>query len=369
MRIIIAGQHVQAAYQPLLNAGHRVLAMARTIPALRAHIRMEQPEGILIRGLLGYAASELADGLQTLPVPVVLLLAPDEVTPDLKAVATVLPLHTPWAEAAAALTEAEAPAPEPPPKEPAKRRAPVQASERQARLAEPAVELLLYPVVGGAGATTLALTLAAAAAKDGIKSLVASVDQLAILARLGAVADGQPQRVTTRLYVTSLSRERHVAANFPLAVWEIGTGYLKDDTWLRQAPLVILTRPTGEGRLTAVRAVHTLRRRGADVRAVVVARRGGLTGAEFERHCRGEDAHFPAVYGLPEDPQVPMLEDVTGHALDAPLYGPTVARMARQVLPDLPWPVEEEAEDTASGRTWGAHSIGRRLPIQIELTE
>jgi hypothetical protein len=228
--------------------------------------------------------------------------------------------------------------------------------------------LLLYPVVGGAGATTLTLSLAAAAAQAEFKSLAASVDQLALLARLGIADEGQVRQITDRFHATTVLGSWDLPTDFDLVIWEIDVGYLKAAV-LAQAPVAILTRPTGEGRLNAVRAVHALRRRGADVHSVIVARRGSMTPEEFARHCRGDDPAFPPVESLPEDAQVPALEDVDGHALDAPLYGPAVEKLAQALFPALPWSVDEGEEAKLPGRIKAADGKPRRWPIQIELTE
>jgi hypothetical protein len=167
-------------------------------------------------------------------------------------------------------------------------------------------------------------------------------------------------------------RKWTIAEDFSLAVWEIGPGYLGNDDFLAQAPLLLLTRPTGEGRLSVVRTVHTLRRRDADLRAVVVARQGSMAPAEFERRCTGDDPDFPPVYVLPEDPQVAALEDVTGHTLQASQYGTAVRDLAQTLWPELPWLMEEEdaAEETfASGNKPHRRRQKRGWPIQIELTD
>jgi hypothetical protein len=377
MRLIVASAHAQAAYAPLMAAGHRVVSMVRNVPALRAQIELEQPDGVLIQGLLSYDAAELTQVLQSLTVPTVLVLDSDDVTPALQRVAPVLPADTPWAEAAATLASAAARSPissasqsESDPEASANPAAPAAVREKDDAPAKhkETARMLLYPVVGGAGATTLTLSLAATAAQVGLKSLAASVDQLALLARLGIADEGQVQRISGCFHATTVLGSWDLPTDFDLVIWEIDVGYLKAAV-LAQAPVAILTRPTGEGRLNAVRAVHALRRRGADIHSVIVARRGSMTPDEFARHCRGDDPTFPPVESLPEDAQVPALEDVAGHALDAPLYGPAVERLARALFPALPWPVEEDEEAKIPGRFRAADGKPRRWPIQIELTE
>lgn len=379
MRLIVASANAQAAYAPLMAAGHRVVSMVRNVPALRAQIELEQPDGVLIQGRLGYAAAELMQVLQSLAVPTVLVLDSDDVTPALKRVAPVLPTDTPWAEAAAALVKANAAARSPDssaspsesdPEASASPAAPAAVGDKVEAPAKhkETARLLLYPVVGGVGATTLTLSLAAAAAQADLKSLAASVDQLALLARLGIADEGPVRQITNRFHATTVLGNWDLPTDFDLVVWEIDVGYLKAAV-LAQAPVAILTRSTGEGRLNAVRAVHALRRRGADVQSVIVARRGSMTPEEFTRHCRGDDPAFPPVESLPEDAQVPALEDVAGHALDAPLYGPAVERLAQALFPALPWPVDEDEEAKLPGRIRAADGKPRRWPIQIELTE
>jgi hypothetical protein len=376
MRLIVASAHAQAAYAPLMASGHRVVSMVRNVPALRAQIELDQPDGVLIQGLLSYDAAELTQVLQSLTVPTVLVLDSDDVTPALKRVAPVLPADTPWAEAAAALTSAvtqpsDSPASSEPKSGPTT--SPIMPAAVRDKVDAPAkhketARMLLYPVVGGAGATTLTLSLAAAAAQAGVKSLAASVDQLALLARLGIADEGQVRQITDHFHATTVLGNWDLPTDFDLVVWEIDVGYLKAAV-LTQAPVAILTRPTGEGRLNAVRAVHALHRRSADVHSVIVARRGSMTHSEFERHCRGDDPAFPLVESLPEDAQVPALEDVAGHALDAPLYGPAVERLTQALFPALPWPVDENEEAKLPGRIRAADGKPRRWPIQIELTE
>ena len=377
MRLIVASTNAQAAYASLMAAGHRVVSMVRNVPALRAQIELEQPEGVLIQGRLSYDAAELAQVVQSLSVATVLLLDSDDVTPALKGVAPVLPTDTPWAEAAAALANAahrpsDSPASpsEPEPGPSASRSAPAAVRDEVDTPAnhKETARLLLYPVVGGAGATTLTLSLAAAAAQADLKSLAASVDQLALLARLGIADEGQVRQITGYFHATTVLGSWQPPTDFDLVIWEIDVGYLKAAV-LTQAPVAILTRPTGEGRLNAVRAVHTLHRRGAAVQSVIVARRGSMKPEEFARHCRGDDPAFPPVESLPEDAQVPALEDVAGHALDAPLYGPAVEKLARALFPALPWPVDEDEEAKIPGRITAVGGNPRRWPIQIELTE
>ncbi len=381
MRLIIAGADTQKAYTALLNAGHRVLAMVRDFSSLKMQIEMEQPDGVLIQGLLGQDADEVTASLPALGVPVVMLLDADAVTPDLKQVATVLPLDTPWSDAANAVAEtppATIPATHPQETDtPVSREAPqhkAAAASRTAHvdIANTPTRLLLYPVVGGVGSTTLALSLTAATAEISVQSLVISVDQLALLARLGVAETGRPQRLQSHWFAMTTGRKWTVAQHFSLAVWEIGPGYLGSDDFLAQAPLLLLTRPTGEGRLSVVRTVHTLRRRDADLRGVVVARQGSMSPAEFERRCTGDDPDFPPVYTLPEDPQVTALEDHAGHTLQAPLYGAAVRVLAQTLWPELPWPVEEEDATREMFAPGGKPCKGkkrRRWPIQIELTD
>jgi hypothetical protein len=377
MRLIVASAHAQAAYAPLMAAGHRVVSMVRNVPALRAQIELEQPDGVLIQGLLSYDAAELTQVLQSLTVPTVLVLDSDDVTPALQRVAPVLPADTPWAEAAATLASAAARSPissaSQSESDPEASASPVEPAAVRDKVDAPAnrketARLLLYPVVGGAGATTLTLSLAAAAAQAGLKSLAASVDQLALLARLGIADEGRVQRISGCFHATTVLGSWDLPTDFELVIWEIDVGYLKAAV-LAQAPVAILTRPTGEGRLNAVRAVHALRRRDADVHSVIVARRGSMKPEEFTRHCRGDDPAFPPVESLPEDAQVPALEDVAGHALDAPLYGPAVEKLARVLFSALPWPIDEDEEAKIPGRIRAASGKPRRWPIQIELTE
>mgnify|MGYP006279221573 CR=1 FL=1 len=381
MRLIIAGSDTQKAYTTLLNAGHRVLTMVRDFSSLKMQIEMEQPDGVLIRGLLGQDADEVTASLPTLAVPVVILLDANEVTPDLKQVATVLPLDTPWSDAANAVAETSPPtAPATQPQENDTRISEVApqheaaAASRTAHvdIANTPTRLLLYPVVGGVGSTTLALSLTAATAEIGVRSLVISVDQLALLARLGVAETGRPQRLQSHWFAMTTGREWTIAEDFSLAVWEIGPGYLGSDDFLAQAPLLLLTRPTGEGRLSVVRAVHTLRRRGVSLQGIGVARQGSMTLAEFERRCQGDDPDFPPVYVLPEDPQVAALEDHAGHTLQAPLYGVAVRDLAQTLWPEFPWSVEEEdaaREASASGNKPHRRRQKRGWPIQIELTD
>jgi hypothetical protein len=332
---------------------------------LKAQIAIEEGvEGVLIQGLLGCEPEELMTALQSLDVPAVLLLEPDEVTAKLKEITTVLPADTPWATAAQTLstaspspkssTAASPPAdqcpssPSPTPKKKPTRKKPQKKSRRLNATKPPkehvdvskSTTLLVYPVAGGVGATTLTLSLAAATARIGVSSLAASPDHMTIMSRTGVADQGYAQRIAEDLCAMILSG-KELPHEYDLRICEIDLGLLSL-VEMSHATVVIVTRPTGAGRLKAARAVHTLRRRGANIAAVIVARQGGLVPSAFERHCRSDDPDFPPVKGLPEDPEVWQTEDVTGHALDTPRYGSAVAALARELLPDLPWPIEDD---------------------------
>jgi hypothetical protein len=386
MRIIVAGGDA-AAYTALRTAGHRILSLVRNLALLKAQIALEEPEGVLIRGLLGSDSDELTAVVQSLTVPTVLLLEPDEVTAALKETTLVLSADTPWAAAAKALSAASPPAaksptPSPPPAHASA--APAPPAKQRARREKPrkssgyvdiseSTPLLLYPVVGGAGATTLALSLAAATARLGVSSLAASPDHMTLLARTGIAEQGRAQRIDENLSAMILGGKELPRA-YDLQICEVDLGLLSLVDQLPHAAVVIVTRPTGAGRLKAVRTVHTLRRRGAHIAAVVVARQGRLTPSAFERHCRSDDPDFPPVKGLPEDPEVWQTEDVTGHALDTPRYGPAVTDLAQEFFPDLPWPDEDDEDGQRPARAKCPARAKRpqrerRWPIHVELTD
>ncbi len=376
MRLIVAGGDA-TAYTALRTAGHRILSLVRNLALLKAQIALEEPDGFLIRGLLGGEPEELMTALQSLDVPVVLLLEPDEVTAALKEMTTVLSADTPWATAAKALSAASLPVTKPPTPSPTPAHAsaapspPAKQKAQRARREKPrkssgyvdilkSTPLLLYPVVGGAGATTLALSLAAATARLGVTSLAASPDHMTLLARTGIAEPGYAQCIDEDLYAMILSG-KELPHKYDLQICEVDLGLLSLIDQTPQASIVIVTRPTGAGRLKAVRTVHTLRRRGTHIAAVIVARQGKLTPSAFERHCRSDDPDFPPVKKLPEDPEVWQTEDTAGHALDTSRYGPAVADLAQEFFPDLPWP-----EDDADGKR---PQRERRWPIHVELTD
>ncbi len=365
MLILLAGPQPQALYAPVLATGHRVLGLAQNVRTLEAQLAREHPEGLLIEGLLDDAPALLAL-LQAAALPAVLLT--EAPAAEFRALATVLPRQTPLAEALAALVAAAAPTATPagPEREPAAGTTEIEPAGREAGKQQQrealSPGLLLYPVVGGAGATTLALTLAAATAQAGLHTLVASSDHLALLARLG-ISGPQPQPLADRLYAMAFTPGGALPDGFDVV---IGEGRPQDfpAAARSQLPVVLLTRPTGAGRLNAVRAVTTLRRQGLRVLRVV-ARPGLLSGPEFAQVCQGDDAHFPPVETLPDDLEVPALEDVAAHALATRTYGPAVQRLARRLLLGLPWPVATAAAEATPDppRRWG-------LPaLQIELTD
>jgi len=351
MRLIIAGSLASpAVYPSLLRAGHKVLALATTPAALEAQVRLEQPDALLIGGEFGENPESLAALLKKLALPAAIIAPADWEMQPLAGLAAVLPPGTSWLEAVAALP-ATAPQSTPP-------AAPLPPVAGSAPL-----RLLIAPLLGGVGASGLTLALAAAGAEAGFRTLALSFDPLAFTARLGIAATEHRilRSAQEGLFINLLDRPEWPAAPFD---WQICDG-ARRWTELPAASLVLLTRPTGEGRLAAVRTLAELKSRAVSVTALILNQPGSLSLQEFTRLCTADLGSCPPIYTLPDDPTVPELEDLHGHALESILYGPAVRRLARLLAPTLPWPAldpEKTLQPPAPG------NFRFKLP-RVEVTE
>ncbi len=366
MRLIIAGSLASpAVYPSLLRAGHKVLALATTPAALEAQVRLEQPDALLIGGEFGENPESLAALLKRLALPTTIIAPADWEMQSLAGLAAVLPPGTSWLEAVAALptpdSKTSTPVPTPPtliapaPLTPATPLPPASGV--------PPLRLLIAPLLGGVGASGLTLALAAAGAEVGFRTLALSFDPLAFTARLGIAATEHRilRSAQEGLFINILDRPEWPVASFD---WQICDG-ARRWTELPAAPLVLLTRPTGEGRLAAVRALAELKSRAVPVTALILNRPGSLSVQEFTRLCTADLGSCPPIYTLPDDPTVPDLEDLHGHALESILYGPAVRRLARLLAPTLPWPALDP-EKTLQPPTPGNFRF--KLP-RVEVTE
>jgi hypothetical protein len=342
-----------------------VLALATTPAALEAQVRLEQPDALLIGGEFGESPEALAALLKRLALPAAIIAPADWEMQPLAGLAAVLPPGTSWLEALAALPatapQSTSPAPAIPPARPA---APLTPAALLPSAVGPApLRLLIAPLLGGVGASGLTLALAAAGAEAGFRTLALSLDPLAFTARLGIAATEHRilRSAQEGLFINILDRPEWPAASFD---WQICDG-ARRWTELPTAPLVLLTRPTGEGRLAVVRALAELKSRAVPVAALILNRPGSLSVQEFTRLCTADLGSCPPIYTLPDDPTVPELEDMHGHALESILYGPAIRRLARLLAPTLPWPALD------SEKTFQPPAPGNfrfKLP-RVEVTE
>lgn len=380
MKLLLAGPAsiLKDAYTPLLRTGHKIVATATTLNALRAQALQEQQiDGILIAGEFEDAAS-VAQTLRELGRPTALLLPP---TWDAAAFAGLpnLALLEPgvsWPVAAGALESlvqrliptGVAPPAVPGAAVPGRVVSPPTRPEARS-LALTSSTLVLHPALGGVGASTLALTLAAAGATAGLNSLAVTADVFPLAARLSfpPTERNLVRQVGPHFSAVVVEGEWSLPPGFDLVAWDMWRG---SEDLVRRWPVLIVTRPTGDGKLAAVQAAHELRQLHSTVAGICLVGRGTLTQAEFEQTCREYRVDAP-VWSLPDDPAVYALNETQGHALESPLYGPAVIRLARQLWSALPWPAPAgcltaaHAVPAAVATAAGAPRPARRKLIEI----
>lgn len=376
MKLLLAATPnlLKDAYTPLLRAGHKLVATATTLNALRATAAQErqQIEGLLIAGELE-TPQALAEALRELGLPAAILLPPTwDSAPfaDLPNVALLEP-HLSWAVAAGAL-EALAPAaaPAPRPVMPADSRT-ADASRTPAPQVRPEARtvtsgnpvMVLHPALGGVGASTLALSLAAAGAAAGLDSLAVTADVFPLPARLGfpPTERGRVRQIAPHFSAVTVEGEWNPPPTFDLVAWDMWRG---SEDLVRRWPVVIVTRPTGDGKLAAVQAAHELRALKGAVAGICLVGRGTLTLEEFTHACHEYQVNAP-VWTLPDDPAVYTLNETEGHGLHAPLYGPAVLRLARQLWSTLAWPALEGCATAAPAAVAAAMRPNKRRLIEI----
>ena len=374
MRLLLAGPAhvVKDAYTPLLRSAHRIVATATTLAALRTEAARErqQIEGVLIGGALDTPAA-LADVLRELQLPAALLAPADWDTTALAAVPQLALLEPTlsWPVAAAALEALLPTAPTPAPTAPARTVAPpvrpdaarpAAAPSAAPRIQTPASQVLvLHPALGGVGASTLALTLAAAGAAAGLESLAVTADVFPLPARLGfpPTERGQIRQVGPHFSAVAVEGEWAPPATYDLIAWDMWRG---SEDLVRRWPVLIITRPTGDGKLAAVQAAHELRHLQSTVAGICLVGRGTLTLDAFTRACQEYRVTAP-VWALPDDPEVFTLNETEGHGLHAPHYGAAVTRLARQLWATLPWPALEGCLSAAPTAVAAAARPRRKL--------
>ena len=369
MKLLLAATPnlLKDAYTPLLRAGHKIVATATTLNALRAAALQErqQLEGVLIAGVLE-TPGELANVLRELGLPAAILLPPTwngAVFADLPHVALLEP-HLSWAVAAGAL-EALAPAPAPAPTVAAATRTPAPPVRPEARaVTSGSPVIVLHPALGGVGASTLALSLAAAGAAAGLDSLAVTADVFPLPARLGfpLTERGRVREIASHFSAVTVEGEWNPPPTFDLVAWDMWRG---SEDLVRRWPVVIVTRPTGDGKLAALQAAHELRQLQGAVAGICLIGRGTLTLEEFSHACQEHRVTAP-VWTLPDDPNVYALNETEGHGLSAPLYGPAVLRLARQLWNTLAWPALDGCVNAAPAAVTAAlRPNNKRKLIQI----
>ncbi len=383
MRVMLATAIQSTPYiAPLLSVGHRVVGHASTAAALVPQVHVERPDVLLI--ILPFDGDVVIETLGTLAIPIVLLATEATTATEYEAHATVLPLAAGWevigqaitvagtraqtaeiSSPAATISEAEPAAP------PAKRLTPAPAVPVIAvpRMAAPAFQpCLLCPALGGVGVSTLATTLAAAGTEVGLNSLLISSDPRALAVRFALSLEDHaiPRAVDTHLTVVQVSAARWVPERaYDLAVWDLWhSGYSAGQT----GAVVIVTRPTGEGRLATVQAASGIRRLGGDLRGVVLVGRGTLEPRAFSARCADYGITLPVLGVIPDDAQVYTLDETQGHALGSARYGPAARTLARALWPDLAWPTEDDSKD-ATGTAQSPKNVRELLSSLVEITD
>ncbi len=366
MRIIIGGDGIKSALYPLLlRGGHRVLGQASTLGALQAQVQLERPDGLLLAGVLGDTPTALAAMVSRLGVPAVVLPpAHWDVTPLLPA-AEVLEPDTTWESALAALVQ-QLPGESPPPGSLLPPATPPPAAAPPAPAGPPplatpgAVDplplpaaaptngpllsgpLLIQGLVGGAGATSLALALGAAVALQQHRALVLSSDELALAGRLNLALHNPGQIFTVQPGLdVAIWQEQAVPPGYAAVIIETQCPYdLPQET---DATALFIGYPAAATRLSLLRRISEVTAYQLPpiaLRLALVNRAG--RGGDFGAVLRTAHPRL-AVTLLPHDPRVPLLDDTQGHALDAPQYGLAVFNLARELWPALfPEPTPEK---------------------------
>jgi len=223
--------------------------------------------------------------------------------------------------------------------------------------------IVLHPALGGVGASTLALSLAAAGAAAGLDSLAVTADVFPLPARLGfpLTERGRVRQITQHFSAVTVEGEWNLPPTFDLVAWDMWRG---SEDLVRRWPVVIVTRPTGDGKLAALQAAHELRQLQGAVAGICLVGRGTLTLEEFSHACQEHRITAP-VWTLPDDPNVYALNETEGHGLSAPLYGPAVLRLARQLWSTLAWPALDGCATAAPAAVAAAMRPNKRRLIQI----
>lgn len=361
MRLVIAGAAawVRSGYGPLLNAGHKIIAVVNTPQVLQVQATLERPDALVVTDDLGLSSEALRSLLISLNTPAVVR----GIALDLGALATPVAADAGWPGIVAALGTVVAPdalAVAQPPASPentpasspviAPISAPVSPSATPRRL-------VIYPALGGVGASTLAATLAASVTEAGVAGLAVTCDPLAFAVGWGVPLSerNQVRQIAPRLSAAVVADGWRPASSGAFEVWDMGhsDGSVPGES-------LILTRPTGAGRLATV----NLARRVMPARVILIGP-GTLTAPEFARLCADYGVRVQTSV-LPYDEHVLSQVETLGHALDTPVYGPAVRALARSLRPELPWPVEAEP-------TWAARDLPvlnlRRLLPRVELVE
>jgi hypothetical protein len=397
MRILIAGPDTESAYVPLVRAGYRVIGAASRLSGLRVFLQREKVEGLVVRDHPQMDLEDLQALVEEMSAPAVILLAPDRDASHLTGWIDVLPETTSWVEAAQALKEkaAHSQADDAPsqrslptrvsPPDFARVAAPSTVSPRPVRPHPPSSrdaqtpqhaareQIYLYAVRGGVGATSLALTLAAAVAEVEVTALAVINDPLALAARtnLPLLQEGQVQYLDENLAVAVGLPGWSPPATCTCVVWDLPRTI--DPAALKGGQVVILTRFSGEGRLATLRAINDLACVGVAADLVAGQSDGTLSAEDFARLCAG-NPDFPPVLGYPADQEVAIVEEIEATALNTTTYGPAVRVLARHLLPGLPWQREEEQSERLGERKEGARSTGSsragmRRWFRVELTD
>lgn len=363
MRILIAttdAQVLRPLLGPLLQAGHRVVGTTTTLAGLTSYAQTEPEALLLVLDPLDSAPEALRAALSALQRPTALVVpqawtrrafrelaytlrAPASPEQILEAIAHLVKERTDTQQSDQLPNRTATP--KGPEHHEASMPAP-PAAEASLPPSRPAVspqvgtiQITVYPVVGGVGASALTLALATAGAQGQLASLAVTQTPAAFAARLGLALDqvNHVRQLGEYLWITA--RPPEDLGDFSLVVWDLHPP-VSEPPLEGKGPLLLLTRATGEGRLNVIRAVARVRRERRAATRVLVSPGGSLSAQEFAALCRSDLPDFPPVQTLPFDDQVPVLEDTVGIALDAPRYGPVVRELARTMAPGLPWPVE-----------------------------
>ncbi len=386
MRLLLAGtaERLREGYTPLLRSGHKIIATATSLETLRSQAAREREhlDALLIVGELTEDPTALAELLAELAIPTGILLSPHWEARTFAGLPHVLFLegNVSWPVAAGALANLAENLPPLPPQRAVASAAPTPATTslavppptsprpapRPARSPGSSdTPLILHPALGGVGASTLALTLAAAGAEVGLNSLAVTADVIPLAARAGFPPAERHliRQLGANLSAVVVEGPWDVPPGFALVVWDMWRG---SEALIQRWPVLIVTRPTGDGRLAALQAAHEVPQLGGTVAGICLVGRGTLGEGEFIRLAREHRVTVP-VWSLPDDPLVYLLNEEQGHGLEAPRYGAAVRWLARQLWPALAWPSEEEEtpkrkrERPSGDEAKGQHSRRKKL--------